>query len=280
MKDTFKKHGIKLGIAVAVVAIVVAISIGVSTSRTGPLANVAGAIRQPIQSATSSVVDWLESIYGYMYQYDQLKAENEELEAQLAQAQAQLQAAEEAISENERLEELLNLSESHADFEYASARIVSRSASNWANTMTLNKGSAAGLEVGDPVITSSGVLVGQIAELGDTWAEMRTIIDLDISVGALVGEAGNAAMVIGDFSLMQKGYMRLTYLTEGTNLLNGDTVLTSGKGGIFPQGLTIGTIVEVHTEAGGQTPYGVVEPACDLDTLSQIFVITDFDIVE
>ena len=51
-------------------------------------------------------------------------------------------------------------------------------------------------------------------------------------------------------------------------------------GGVFPQGLLIGTIAEVHTEAGGQSPYGVVEPACDLDQLSQVFVIKDFNVVE
>ena len=95
-----------------------------------------------------------------------------------------------------------------------------------------------------------------------------------------MGEAGNAAMLVGDFTLMQSGQAKLTYLTEGTQLLEGDSVLTSGKGGVFPQGLLVGTIAEVHTEAGGQTPYGVVEPACDLDNLSQVFVIKDFNVVE
>ena len=57
-------------------------------------------------------------------------------------------------------------------------------------------------------------------------------------------------------------------------------MLTSGKGGAFPAGLFIGTVTSVMTEAGGQTTYGVVEPACDLGSLSQVFVIKDFEIVE
>ena len=163
---------------------------------------------------------------------------------------------------------------------FESAKIVSWNASNWASSFTISKGESSGIEVGDPVVTEYGALVGQIIELGDSWATVRTIIDVDMNVGALVGEVGSSAMLVGDFSLMQQGMTKLAHLTEGALLLAGDTVLTSGKGGRFPQGLVAGTILEVKTEAGGQTPYGVVEPACDLDSLSQIFVIKEFSISE
>ena len=57
-------------------------------------------------------------------------------------------------------------------------------------------------------------------------------------------------------------------------------MLTSGQGGAYPQGLVVGTIENVLTEAGGQMPYGVLRPSCDLDSLSQVFVVTQFDVVE
>ena len=266
-----KKHGIKLGLAVVLVVILVAATTHLSKNAAGFLSNVSGAAQAPLQKAATAAADWLEGIYGYIYKYDQLEAERDELQAKLAQAEADLREAQEAVDENIHLKELLGLSETRTDFVFESAKIISRTASNWANTITISKGSEAGLEIGDPVVTSGGALVGQIIELGDSWAEVRTIIDLDISAGALV---------VGDFTLMQQGYVKLTYLTEGTNLLQGDSVLTSGKGGVFPQGLLIGTIAEVHTEAGGQTPYGVIAPGCDLNSLSQIFIITDFDTAE
>jgi rod shape-determining protein MreC len=59
--------------------------------------------------------------------------------------------------------------------------------SNWASTFTISKGSDSGIELGDCVVTEYEALVGQIIELGDTWATVRTVIDVDMDVGALVG---------------------------------------------------------------------------------------------
>ena len=56
--------------------------------------------------------------------------------------------------------------------------------------------------------------------------------------------------------------------------------MTSGNGGAFPQGLVIGRISAVQTEAGGQIEYGVVEPQVVFDSLVQVFVIKDFEVVE
>ena len=87
-------------------------------------------------------------------------------------------------------------------------------------------------------------------------------------------------MVLGDFTLMQDGCVRFGYLAEGMSIFTGDTVLTSGKGGAFPAGLVIGKLTAVQTEAGGQIEYGIVEPQCDLDSLVQVFIIKDFEVVE
>ncbi|MGI5936129.1 MAG: rod shape-determining protein MreC [Oscillospiraceae bacterium] len=280
MKDYLKKKGIPLGIAVVLVLVIAAVSLRALDGRAGFLSNITGAVKAPVYKAGSSIIDWLEGIYGYIYKYDQLVAENESLRKQLAQAQEEARLGAEAREENERLRELLNLKEKHSDFVFESAKIISWNASNWASTFTLSKGENSGIEVGDPVVTEYGALVGQVIELGDTWATVRTVIDIDTKVGVLVGETGNAAMLMGEFSLMQEGKVKLTYVTEGTTLLPDDIVLTSGKGGKFPQGLLVGTILEVRTEAGGQNPYAVVEPACDLDSLSQVFVIKEFDVEE
>ncbi len=280
MINFLRKKGVKLAIAVVLVALIVVVSVHLGGGKAGFFSNIAEGIGTPVRKAATSMAEWLESIYGYIYKYDQLVEENESLRAQLAEAQEQARLGQEAIEENENLRELLNFAQKNSDFEFESVKIVSWSASNWASTFTVSKGSDAGLEVGDCVVTEYGALVGQIIELGTNWATVRTVIDIDMSVGALVGEAGNAAMVVGDYALMQEGKVKLTYLTEGTLPLDGDVVLTSGKGGIFPQGLVIGTIFSVNTEAGGQTPYAVIEPACDLNNLSQVFVVKSFSITE
>ena len=253
MIDFLRKKGVKLAIAVVLVALVAVIGAHLGGGEAGFFSNIAEGVGAPVRKAATSMAEWLESIYGYIYKYDQLVEENESLRAQLAEAQEQARLGQEAIEENENLRELLNFAQKNSDFEFESVKIVSWSASNWASTFTISKGSDAGLEVGDCVVTE---------------------------YGALVGEAGNAAMVVGDYALMQEGKSKLTYLTEGALPLDGDVVLTSGKGGIFPQGLVIGTIYSVNTEAGGQTPYAVIEPACDLGSLSQVFVVKSFSITE
>ena len=280
MTKFLKTKGLRLLILVLVV---VALTAGLAAhrgGRAGLLSNLTATLTTTVKQAVFGAVAWLEDIYAYIYQYDQLEAENETLRAQLAALQEELRIAQDANEENIRLRELLGFQEKHADFVLESARVVDRSTSNWSNTLTISKGESSGIALRSPVITESGALVGQVTELGSNWATVYTIIDVDTNVGALVGEAGNAAILVGDFSLMGSGQAKLTYLTEGTQLLEGDNVLSSGKGGIFPQGLLIGSIAEVHTEAGGQTPYGVIQPACDLDAVSQVFIIQEFDVVE
>jgi len=234
----------------------------------------------PVKQGSSGLIGWLEGIYGYMFRYDTLAAENEDLKVQLAEAQKQLREAEEAKSENERLRDLLALREKHEDFVFEDASIVDRPPSNWSVTYTISKGEESGIAVGNCVIDSKYNLVGQVIEVGSGWATVRSAIDADMRVGTLVGEGGNAAMVVGDFALMQKGEAKLTYLTEETQVLEGDILITSGKGGAFPKGLEIGTVTSVKSEAGGQVEYATVSPSCELGALSQVFVIKDFNVME
>ena len=283
MKDYIKKNGIRVVAVLLVLVLLVGVSAVLLGGRAGLGANAAGDVSGPVQRAVSAVLEWFEDIYGYIYKYDQLAAENEQLRAQIAELQQEAIDNAGYAEENERLRQLLELSEKHSDFEYESAKITEWTTSNWASSFTISKGSMNStneISVGDCVVTEYGALVGQVVEVGDTWCTVRTIIDSSIDVGALVGEAESVGMCVGDFALMQEGCLKLTYLSESAQLVEGEVVLTSGKGTYIPQGLIIGYIRSVLSEANGQTLYGVIEPACDLGSLSQVFVITDFAIQE
>ncbi len=244
------------------------------------LTNAIVTVREPIRQAASSVADWLDGIYGYLFEYEQLKAENESLKIQLAEAKEEARAGKDALDENERFRNLLGFAEKHSDYVFESARIVSWSASNWGSSFTVNKGEKNGIEVGDCVVNEYGALVGQISELGESSATVRTLIDVDTSIGALVGADGSAAMLMGDYTLMRQGQVKVTWLTEGAQLFLEDDVLTSGSGGLIPQGIVIGSVASIQSEAGGQTEYGIINPAVDLDTLVQVYIIKEFDVVE
>ena len=283
MKEYIKQNGLRVLIAVAAVALIVALAASLLHGRAGLMRDVTGGVSAPVGRAASSAIEWIEGIYGYIYEYDQLVAENNALRAELAELRQQSLDAVEFQEENERLRQLLDFSEKHEDFVYEPGKITAWSSSNWSSSFTISKGadnSEHPIEVGDCVVTEYGALVGQIIEVGSTWSTVRTVIDSSIDVGALVGEAGSVGMCVGDFALMQEGCLKLTYLSENAQLVEGEAVLTSGKGTFIPQGLIIGYIRSVLSEASGQTLYGVIEPACDLGRLTQVFVITDFQIRE
>lgn len=280
VKQYLKKNGIKLIAVVLVAALLVGAGAYLRKGNAGVVQNITGTVKGPVQRTVSSLAEWLEGIYGYIFQYDQLQAENERLREQLTEAQQKARDGESAIEENERLRELLKFREKRSDMTLEPAKIISWSSSNWTSSFTVSKGSGDDISVGDSVITEYGVLVGQVIEVGTTWATVRTVIDISSNIGAFISENGTSGMLVGDFAMMQDGYAKLTYLTDGAQMFTGDTVMTSGAGGAFPQGLIIGTIDSVQAEAGGQIEYGLIKPGCDLNALVQVFVVKDFEVVE
>ena len=279
MKKYLSKKGIKMGAIVLAAVLIIAFSARALGGRAGFFQNLSGSMKKPIQGAVGAVADWLEGIYGYMYKYDDLQAENESLKSQLAEAQAEASDEKSAAEENERLRNLLDFKEKHTDYQLESAKIVARSASNWSSAYTIGKGSADGIKVGAPVITDTGVLTGTVKEVGTNWATVSTVIDAGTKIGATTSQSGSTGMIMGDYDLMQKGYAKLTYLPSDSQIFQGDTVLTSGVGGAFPEGLVVGTVDSVQTEAGGQVEYGLIKPGSDLNALVQVFVIKSYDVV-
>ena len=280
MRDYLKKNGIRVAILVLAVALLIAIGAAARGGRIGAAQNVTGVLISPVQKVVSSAVNWFETIYNRLYDYDNIRAENESLRAQLADAQRSAREGIEASEENERLRVLLDLRSKHSDYVFESAKVVLWSSSNWAHSFTISKGSDSGIEKGDPVVTEYGAVVGQITELGTNWATVSTVIDVDMSLGAFVGSTGTSGIVLGEYALMKEHQAKLTYLADGAQIYVGDEVLTSGAGGAFPQGLVIGRITAVQTEAGGQVLYGLVEPECPFESLVQVYVIKDFEVVE
>ncbi len=280
MKEYLKKNGIRIGIIVAAAALIIGLSAAARNGETGFLQNMTGVVKAPMQKVLSSAVNWFDSIYGYLYKYDSLMAENESLRSQLADAQQSARDGIEASEENTRLRQLLELREKHTDYEMESCKVVLWSSSNWSSSFTISKGKTSGIELGDPVVTEYGAVVGQVTELGETWATVSTLIDVDMSVGAFVGTTGSSGMVVGEFALMKNKTAKLTFLADGAQIFVGEEVLTSGSGGAFPAGLVIGTITNFQTEAGGQIEYGIIEPQCELDSLVQVFIIKSFEVVE
>ena len=279
MKDFLRQNGILL--LVAAVLLSIALWLGSALfGGTDPVSNAVNAVATPFRSGVTAVLDWFEGVREYVLHYDRLHEELDALRAEVARLEDEVRDSEEARKENERLRELLNLQQKRQDFTFQSARVAQRSTDNWNNTLTLGRGSDAGLEAGDCVITETGALVGVIEEVGMNWATVSTVIDPSSELGGIVNRTYSAGVLEGDFTLMGQGKLKLSYLPDSAQLVSGDEVLTSGKGGVYPSGLVVGTVDGLFTDPSGINRYAVVTPAADLSELIEVFVVTDFDIVE
>ena len=273
----------KFGITVLAVAAAVAVLLSVMSyfsSTAAALPNLTGIIAAPFRSVAASLSDTVRQWTGYLTEFDALRAENEQLRLQIAQMEETVRQAEADRDENVRLRELTGLRQQRRDLRWESARVLVQDVSNWSSLLTVNKGTAQGVEVGDCVITEAGFLVGVVAEAGVNWSTIRTILDSDTSIGATVFRSGTNAVAEGDFALMSQGRLSLGYLGTDPDLMSGDLVVTSGLGGYYPSQIVIGYVEEVRTSDSGLAQYAVIAPEAELDGIAQVFIVTSFDIVD
>ena len=280
MKDFLRHNGILILIIAVLLAAITAVASYALKGTANPLSNALGVVTTPLRNGVSSFVGWAEGVYNYSFRYQELEEENQRLRSQIAELEEKAREGEAASKENELLREALGLRAKRSDFVLESARVTARSTSNWASTLTLSKGSVQDVAAGDCVVDAAGNLVGIIDEVGSNYSVMITVVDANLQMGGIVSRTDSTAMLEGDFTLMQEGRLKMTYLPENTELLTGDLVLTSGLTGIYPSGLVVGAIESLHTDPSGMSRYAVLAPAADLDRLVEVFIIKEFDIVE
>lgn len=280
MKDFLRQNGILLLVIALLASILIGIFTFMLSGEADPLSNIVNTIAAPVRGGVAAAADWVEGAYAYVFRRGELEDELDALRRQVGELQEKVRQGEEASRENEQLRDLLGLQARRRDFVFEAAKVTARSTANWESTLTLSKGSAAGIEAGDCVVTQTGVLVGVVAETGLNWSTVSTVIDTETEIGGIVTRTYSAGVLEGDFSLMNEGKLKLNYLPEGAQLVSGDEVLTSGRGDMFPSGLPVGHVEEVFTDPSGQTRYAVVVPSVKLDSLIEVFVIKDFEIVE
>ena len=280
MKDFLKENGILiLVIAILLAALMLVASIFLG-GQADPLSNAVHFITTPFRNGAAAVADWVEEKYSDHFETEVLREENERLKQALADMEELAREGEAASKENERLRNLLGLRGKRRDLEFESATVTARSGSAWEVTFTISKGSDMGIERGDCVVDDYGNLVGVISEVGINYATVAAVTDSSTDMGGMVERTDVAAILEGDFTLMGEGKLMFSYLSERDELAVGDTVLTSGRGGVYPQGLVVGTVESLHTDVSGMSRYAVIVPRADIGGVRQVFVIKSFEIVE
>ncbi|MCI5625789.1 MAG: rod shape-determining protein MreC [Clostridiales bacterium] len=280
MKDFFHKNGVLLLVIALLLSLLVGISSALMGGTADPLSNAATTITAPVRSLVSNVLDWAEGVYNYVFRYEELNTELDTLRKQVADLEAQLRESGEAARENQQLRQLLRLQEKHQDFVFESARVTQRSTTNWESTFTLSKGSSAGVQTGNCVISETGALVGVVKEVGLNYCRVSTVINTDIEMGGICVRTDCAGILEGGFALMSQGRLKLSYLPDDAQLRPGDQILTSGQGDIYPPDLVVGRVEELRSDPSGMMRYAVLKPQARLDSLVEVFIIKEFDVVE
>lgn len=279
MKRFFTKTGIWLLAAAATIAVALCV-VSALGSGTGFLHNALAVVASPFRAAGAAVAGWFTDLGDRFESVEQLQEKNAELNRRVAELEDELRKAQNAADENKELRRLLGLRQQRTDLQFEAARVTQRDVSNWASTVVLNRGSQHGVAVGDCAVDSTGNLAGVVTDVGLNWCCMATLADTEAQFGAMVFRTKETAVAGGDLALMSEGKLKLQYLSDSANLIKGDLVVTSGLGGYYPAGLVIGTVDEVRTDDGGLARYAVLTPRCDLSDLRDLYIITDFDVIE
>ena len=272
MRDFFR------GKFFAAVIIVLAFLLGfvanaVFDGGTTPPENIIGTVFTPVKSAAAYIGNSVEKFFRTFADYDRLKSENETLKAENDDLTVRLEKSYHLETENERLRKLLELTDKLPEYNKTEATVVSVSDDKVSSVFTVNKGSLSGIKVKDVVVSSEG-LVGYVRDVGFSWATVVTILDPQVAVGAFLPRTELVAMTEGHRELKSDGLCRLSYL-ENTSLINrGDTVVTSGLGGLYPEGITIGKISEITVRDNGLSQYGIITPAVDFSSLRYVCILS------
>ncbi|MBQ7800925.1 MAG: rod shape-determining protein MreC [Oscillospiraceae bacterium] len=260
-----------------IVAVLLAAGLAVLSNATGlsiPSMLVQGALA-PFKAGANALTKQAEQFYGYMFRYETLAAENEALKAQIAEMEDTARQADATARENIRLREQMDLLSYNDDYVTVDAYIISWSSNDWTNTFTINRGENAGIKENMCVITSNGEVVGLVTESGANYAVVKTVLDSTLEISATIASSGYNGMVSGGYENGRKDLLRMDYLDSSAIIRNKDQVVTSGST-IYPKGLILGYVVDAGFGDTGVAKYAVLEPAAEIGSLEQVFIITQF----
>lgn len=267
---------VKIVLAVAVILAVGLAALSNVTKLTIPEMFVKGVLT-PIRAGAAALTDQAEQMYSYLFHYETMAAENEALKERVAELEDDARQADSLMRENERLRALLELKDTREDFELVDAYVIGKSSLDWTNTITIDRGSNVGIEVGMCAITANSEVVGLVTEVGTNYAIIKTILDSSLEISGIISSSGYTGMVSGAFSAGNEGMLQMDYLASSAILRNNDQVVTAGST-VYPRDLILGHVVDADFDETGVAKYAILEPAADFANLEQVFIITAYNL--
>ena len=262
---------------ILIVAILLSAALAVLSNATGMSlpTMLTQSVLAPIRYGATALTDQAEQWYSYMFRYEALVAENEALKQQISQMEDEARRADSVDRENQRLRDLNNLRTTHEDYELVDAYIIGWSSTDWTNTMTINRGTDAGINEGMCAITENGEVVGLVTEAGPNYAVVKTVLDSTLEISCIIASSGYNGMCKGGYYYKDINHLKLDYLTSSAIIRNNDQVVTSGST-VYPRDLIVGYVVDAGFDATGVAKFAVLEPAAEIASLEQLFILTNY----
>ena len=263
---------------VLVLALVLLVAFALISNLTGfklPQQAVQGSL-SPFRAAIQSLTRQAEQYYNYMFRYEALEAENAQLRARIAELEKDTRSVDALERENQRLKELQGLTQARQDFQMVDSYVIGSSSVDWSSTLTLDRGSIDGVEEGMCVVTANGEVVGLIIEAGSNYSIVKTVLDSSLEISGTIASSGYNGIVTGAYITGEEGKLRMDYLPSSAIIRNRDQVVTSGST-VYPRDLILGYVIDAGYEETGVAKYALLEPAVELGSLEQVFILMAFE---
>ncbi len=260
---------------VMLVTLLLLIAMGITAKETGNfkwLENAGNVIVTPFQTFFTFCENSLKDFSSNFTDAEKLNKENKKLQEQIDKLENDNRNLTAYKSENKELRDMLKLKDQFKNYKTLGANIISKDLGNWFNVFNIDRGSSDNINVNTPVITNKGV-VGKVTENLTYSSKVLSIIDPDSSLSGIISKSLDYVIVSGDINLESEGLCRIDQIPIDLDLSVGDTIETSGIGGIFPKGLLIGTVKEIVRGKSELERYAIIQPAVDFRRLQEVFVL-------
>lgn len=266
-----KKKGI-IGIIITIVILIfIVIVSNIETNNLSYAQNVFSFFVMPVQNGLTYLKNWIFGNNNFFTDISNLKEENEKLKEENSNLEKSLREYEIIKSENETLKEYVNLKNKYTEYETVPAYVINKDISNYSNVIVINVGTNDGISVNMPVISDKG-LVGHIISVTTTNAKVQTIIDTASSVSCTLTSSRDTLIAKG--TLEGSSNLKATYIGPEATIMQGNTLETSGLGGIYPKGILVGTVNKVITTKNITDRYALIDTAVNFNKLETVLVIT------
>ena len=266
-----KQSGIIGGVITLVILILLIFLSNIDNTKLSYTESLASTIVNPIQNGLLYLKNKKDGNSDFFSNIEQIQQENEELKQKNSQLEEQLRELESVKAENAKLQEYFLLTEKYSSYKTIPAYIINRDISNYSSNIVINVGRNQGVEENMTVIADKG-LVGHVISVTDETAKVQIIVDSASVVSSTISTTNESIICRG--TLEDNKILRATYIPPDAELIQGDSIETSGMGGIYPKGIKIGTIKEIITTNNLTDRYAVVETAVDFSKTYAVLVIT------